>query len=98
MDENFRITAEGNLKQFMDRLHVETDPEQRELFRKLLLWEERWFGIKEERMEMLRRQLRDCDGRIRGLRGSMNQQSPADADNSEAGILMNNLVDIQAML
>ncbi len=64
----------------MDRLHVETDPAQRELFRRLLLWEERWYGVKQERLEALQRHLRDCEVRIRRLRGFMNGQSAADAD------------------
>jgi hypothetical protein len=33
MGENFRIVAEKTVTRFINRLHVETEPERRELFR-----------------------------------------------------------------
>ena len=97
MDESFRIVTENNLTRFMDRLHVETDPEQRKLFRKLLVREERWYGVKEEGLEALRRSLRDCDDRITRLRGLIDCQTAADSGILESETLMNNLLDIQQL-
>ncbi len=98
MAENFRIVAENNLTRFMDRLHVETDPAQRELFRRLLLGELRWYGAKDKRLEVLQRHLCNCTCRISIQRGVTNGPSEAEADVPESGILMNNLIDIQELL
>ena len=98
MDENFRIVAENNVTRFMDRLRVETDPEQRELFRNLLVREERWYGVKEEWLEVLRRHLGDCDGQIRRLRVWIDGEPAADAELLRSKALMSNLLDIQQLL
>jgi hypothetical protein len=98
MDENFRVVTDNNVSRFMERLYVETNETEQELFQKLLLWEERWYGLKQERLEALERNLRDCDGRILRHRALINEQVALGVDVTKAEILFNNLLDVQQML
>lgn len=97
-DENFRIVAENNIRSFIERLYVETDKVQRETFRNLLLWEERWFGLKQERLEALQRLLCDCDGRVLRHRTLLMEQKASGADVAHTEIVLNNMLETQKLL
>lgn len=98
LEQNLRLVAENNLIRFLGCLYVETDSVQRELYRSLLLREERWFGAREERLEMLQRLLRDCDGRVQQHKTVLDGQRTAGVDVTHAETLMINMLETQELL
>jgi hypothetical protein len=98
LDENLKIVAQNNLTRFLGCLYVETEKAQRELYRTLLLQEEQCFAMREERLEMLQRLLRDCDGRLQRQEAALDEQRAAGMDVTVTETLMKNMLETQALL
>lgn len=98
LEKNLRLVAENNLTRFLGCLCVETDGAQRELYRGLLLQEEQWFGMREERLEILQRLIRDCDGRVQRHKVLLDGQRTAGFDVTHTEMLMTNMLETQALL
>ncbi len=98
LQKNLKLVAENNLTRFLGCLCVETDTAQRETYRGLLLREEQWFGMREERLEILQRLIRDCDGRVQRHKALLDGQRTAGLDVRHTETLMSNLLETQALL
>jgi hypothetical protein len=98
LDENLRIVTENNLTRFVGCLYVETDKVQREVFRNLLLQEEQWFASREERLEVLQRLVRDCEGRVQRQKSLLDGQRATGMDITHTELVMNNILETQALL
>lgn len=83
---------------FLGCLCNETEKTQRELYRGLMLQEEQWFGMREERLEVLHRLIRDCDGRVQQHKALLDGQRMAGVDMTHAETLMTNMLETQALL
>ena len=57
LDKNQSAIADSIILLFAEQFRAEKDATRRKLYQRLILFEERWYGIREER---LRRLLRDC--------------------------------------
>ena len=79
-------------------LYVEKDGERRELYRKLMMWEERWYGENDERLEAIQRLLRDCDGRVAQLRLVFDRERALGVGMQESEYLLENLLQLQRIL
>lgn len=79
MDEHIRVVTEGNIHRFMNLLEQEGSPEQRRILHELLLREERFYGLRRERLEALHRCLRDCNERILRVRGTLDDAESGDS-------------------
>ena len=97
-DPNFKVVAESNIKRFIDELYVEQDGKMRELYRSLAAHEERWYGIKQERLDMLIRLLRQCDGKASHLSGLLKEQRAYGVTIDGAERLLENVLDTQRFL
>jgi hypothetical protein len=97
-DPVFKFVAETNIWRFVGELYVEHDGKLRELYRRLALWEERWFGIKQKRSDMLARLLRDCDGRVSKLTKLLAEQRVSGVSTEDAQRLLDNVLDTQFFL
>ena len=89
--------TDSHLQQFVEHLYVEKDAKKRNLYQELMLFEVRWHGI-EERRDLLRRLLRDCDGRVLRLRRLRGLKPAGDvaADGDQA--LLHNLLEVRQLL
>ncbi len=97
MDENLRCVTQNNTATFLHRFYRETDAKQRQLFKQLLLWEERWYGLKEERIEALQQCLEDCNRQLSTLRLPLDSGGKS-SDRSQTEVLRANLLDVQHLL
>ena len=97
-DPNFRLVADSNIKRFIEESYVEQDGTSRALYRTLVLHELRWYGIKQERLDILMRLLRDCDGRALHLSGLLEQQRASGVATDSAQHLLDNVFDTQLFL
>jgi hypothetical protein len=98
LSEQLKSVAESNMQRFAEQLYVERDDTQRELYRNLLLAEERWFGAKQERLEILQRLLRDCDGRVTRYTALLDGQQASGVAADQARQLLDNILDTQRFL
>ena len=98
LHQQIKNAAESNILSFTERLYVERDETQRDSCRQLLLREERWFGLKQERLEMLQRLMRDCDGRLTRYKALLAAQRASGVATEEAAYLLDNMLDVQKFL
>ncbi len=97
-DPNFRSIADSNIQRFIECLYSERDENRRQLFRNLLLWETRWYGSRQERLDAIQRLLRDCDGRVLRYRALFDEQQATGVAAGDAQLLLDNLLDVQCFL
>jgi hypothetical protein len=98
LKELLKAAAESNIRHFIEQLLIEPDREQRQTLRKLLLREKRWFSLKQEWLEMIQRQLRDCDGRVLRHRAMLDREQADGVATAEAQMVLDNVLDIQRLL
>jgi hypothetical protein len=64
MDQMDRFVSDGNIARFVDHLRCEIIPARQETLKRLLIEEENRFGAREERLEMVERNLAESSARI----------------------------------
>ena len=94
MDQNLRVVTEANIQRFIERLYVESDDDQRELFQTLLISELRRYETNQDRLAALRWCLRDCEGRILKYRALLDDQKAAGVATDQAQKLLDNLMGV----
>lgn len=97
LEQNLRVVADSNIQRFAERLYLEPDKQQRELYSKLIVWEMRWYETRGERLETLQRLLRDCEERIVRVRAVLDDQGNPGAEH-DPELLLNNALNLQKLL
>ena len=98
MDHNLEIVTESNIERFLDRLYVESDQAQRDLYRNLLLSEFKRYSSKEEQLKALERSLRRCDTEIVRQRTQISYRRAEGIDARLSETRLDNTLDLQAAL
>jgi len=93
-----KAATDSKVQGLVEQLYADRDCKQRETHRELLICEERMYGLRQERLELLERLLHDCDGRVLRLQRLHGQHRINGALTQGEESLLQNAFDVQQLL